>query len=378
MRILIAAIFAFWAVLILPALPSAAENEPDYASAALYEAIDPSQIILPDEAAGFFRENGISQEDPQSVSNLSPEKTLSGIWDTVKQEAAAPLTVCSALLSLVMLSAVLQGTGDAVSDGNMRRITEMVFTLVSIGCAAKPLCQCLTRAADALQDGCVFMAGYVPVFSALLAAGGAVGSATTYQIFVFFLTELETQLTGSLLFPLLRMATAIGIADAVNPTLKLGSLVSGVRTFLKWALGFMMSVFSALLSVRSFVAASADSLASRTLKLVTSGFIPIVGGAVSESLGTVQGSLVLLRNGTGAVGILALLWMTLPPITSLLLYRIVFSIAGTAAAMTGAETLEKLFHNAHAVLSAAFAMLVCFSVMLVFSTAIMVILIRGE
>ena len=378
MRILITVFFALFAVFFMPALPCAAENEPDPASAALYETIDPSQITLPDEAAGFFRENGISQEDPQSLNNLSPEKVLSGIWDTVKQEAAAPLIVCSVLLSLVMLAAVLQGTGDAVSDGSMRRMTEMVFTLFCIGSAARPLCQCLTRTADALQDGCAFMAGYVPVFSALLAAGGAVGSATTYQVFVFFLTGLETQLTGNLIFPLLRMATAFGIADAVNPTLKLGSLVSGIRTFLKWALGFMMSVFSALLSVRSFVAASGDSLASRTLKLVTSGFIPIVGGAVSESLGTVQGSLVLLRNGTGAVGILALLWMTLPPILSLLLYRMVFSAAGTAAAMTGAETLEKLFRNAYAVLSAAFAMLVCFSLMLVFSTAIMVILIRGE
>ncbi|MBR5371696.1 MAG: hypothetical protein IK130_05730, partial [Oscillospiraceae bacterium] len=62
---------------------------------------------------------------------------------------------------------------------------------------------------------------------------------------------------------------------------------------------------------------------------------------------------------------------------SLIAYRLVFRAAGTAASMAGADTLAKLFQNAHTVLSAAFAMLVCFALMLVFSTALMMILIRG-
>lgn len=373
MRIILSMLALIAGIFLLPAMSCSAEEE----VSALYETLDPAQIDLPDDAQAFLEKNGITQDDPESVLHLSPGAVLSGIWDTVRQEAAAPLVLCGALLSLVMLSGVLQGTGDAVAEGSMKRAAETVLTLVCIGSAAKPLCHCITRTAQALHDGCMFMTGYVPVFSGFLMAGGSVGSGMTYQVFVFFLTELEAQLTGNLLFPLLQMATAVGIADAVNPALKLGSLVNGFRSFIKWGLGFMMSVFSALLSIRSFVASAADSLASKTVKLLSSGLIPIVGGAVSESLGTVQGSITLLRNGVGAIGILALLCMILPPLLSLLIYRIVFSAAGTAAAMTGSDMLAQLFRNAHAVLSAAFAMLICFSMMLVFSTALMMILIRG-
>ena len=347
------------------------------AAAQLYETLDSSQLSLPECAEVYFNKNGISKDDPESVLNLSPEAFFTDIWDTLKTEAAAPLVLCGGLLSLVLLASFLQVTGDTVSEGGMRSAAELLFTLICIGSVANPLCRCLAGAAEALEEGNVFMTGYVPVFSTFLAAGGAIGSGTTYQVFMFFLTELEAHLTGKLLFPLLQMATAIGIADAVNPSLRLGTLVSGFRTFLKWGLGFMMSAFSAVLSIRSFVASAADTVTSKTFKLISSGFIPIIGGAVSDSLGTIQGSIGLLRNGIGAVGILALLWMMIPKLISLILYRIVFSAAGTAAAMTGADTLTQLFKNAHSVLSAAFAMLICFSLMLVFSTALMLLMIHG-
>ena len=132
------------------------------------------------------------------------------------------------------------------------------------------------------------------------------------------------QLTNGMLLPLLQMSTALGIADAVNPQLRLEKLAGGLRTAVTWILGTMMALFSALLSVRTFVASAADSLAAKSVRLLTAGMIPIVGSAVSDAYGTVQGSIRLLRNGTGAVGIIVIILLTVPPLLSLLLHRAVF------------------------------------------------------
>jgi stage III sporulation protein AE len=219
------------------------------------------------------------------------------------------------------------------------------------------------------------MTGFIPIFGAFIAAGGNVASGTAYQVCVLFLTESIMQLLHGILFPILQMSAALGITDAVNPTLRLSGFVSGLRTAVTWILGFIMTMFSALLSVRSIVASAADSLASRSVRLLASGLIPIVGNAVSDAYGTVQGSIRLLRNGVGAVGILVILWLVLPPLISLCIYRMIFHINSIFAEMAGAKPLAQLFRNTQAVLSAAFAVLVCFAVMMIVSSAAVLLLI---
>ena len=64
-----------------------------------------------------------------------------------------------------------------------------------------------------------------------------------------------------------------------------------------------MTIFTGLLSIQSVVGSSADTLTSKTAKYVISNCVPVVGGAVSDAYSTVKGSLSLLKNGIGGVGI---------------------------------------------------------------------------
>lgn len=334
-------------------------------------------IEIPDEVQQEFDRIGIVPEEPQSVLSLSPDDLLHRLLETAAEEATAPLKLCGMLLTMTVLSTLLGSLGDA-AGGTLRRGFDTLCTLLCIGTAAQPLCDCLIRTADALDTGQAFMTGYVPVFGSFIAAGGQVAGSAAYQMFVLFLTEGIMQLMHGALFPLLQMSAALGLADAVNPALQLGGFVRGIQKAVTWLLGFVMTMFSALLSVRGIVAAAADSLAAKSVRLVASGLIPIVGNAVSDAYGTVQGSIRLMRSGVGACGILVILWLTLPPVISLTLYRIVFRINGIFAEMAGTKPLPQLYQNMQTVLSAAFAMLVCFAVMMIVSSAVMLLLLGGE
>ena len=352
-------------------IPCHAENAEDELRASLA----PDAMGIPDDIADLLESEGITAEDPESVLTLSPEHFLSGIWQTVKTELTAPLRLLTGLLSLTLLTALFTGTGDAVS-ARMKRLPELICTLVCAGIAVRPAADALARTAQTLADGRMLMAGFVPVFTGFLAAGGSPAGAASYHVLMLFLTEAVMQLTVTVLMPLLQMAAAVGIVDAVNPSLKLGGLGAGLKKGVTWSLGTLMALFSALLSIRSFVASAADSMLSKTVRMLSSGLIPIVGSAVSDAYGTVQGSIHLLRNGAGAVGILALLWLTLPPLISVGLYRLLFVVCRICADMLEAKSLSALFKNTEQVLAAAFAMLVCFAVMLIFSTALMLLLMK--
>ena len=356
-------------LLFVSAIPCAAESDP---LAPLYDSL--SEIEYPAGADTGLEAIGISPDQPETAADLSPESAVSLLLQTAAEEAAAPLKLCGTLLTVTVLCTLLGSLADTAANASLRQGFGMICAAVCVGSAAEPLCTCLIRTAEALETGRVFMSSFVPVFGGFLAAGGAVAGSASYQVFVLFLTEGIMQLTGAILFPLTQTAAALGIADAVNPKLKLGSMIAGFRSVITWILSFVMTMFSALLSIRSFVATAADSLAAKSVRLITSGAVPIVGSAVADAFGTVQGSILLLRNGIGAVGILVILWLVVPPLISLLLYRAAFRITMMLAEPAGAECMVHLCKNAQHILSAAFAMLVCFGVMLTVSSAVMLLL----
>ncbi|MCR5306433.1 MAG: stage III sporulation protein AE [Oscillospiraceae bacterium] len=347
---------------------AAAEDTP-------YSELPPVEIPLPEAVQAEMDSAGIIPDAPETVLNYGPSQMLSSFWNSVKSEAAAPFFTLGGLLALTAVSALLSGTGNCAPE--MQRTFSKISVLLIAASTAIPLVTSLARTAEALDDGRVLMAGFVPVFSGFLAAGGSVSGAAAYQLIILFLTEFIIQLTTALLFPMLRAATALGIADAISPSVCLGSIADGLRSAVSWILGTVMALFAALLSVRSFVASAADSVGSKTVKLLSSALIPIVGSAVSDTYSSVSGSIRLIGTGVGAAGILAVVFLILPPVISVILYRLIFRICRITAEIVDSEMLKKLFANSEQILSGAFAMLVSYALMLIFSTAVMLMLCRG-
>lgn len=99
--------------------------------------------------------------------------------------------------------------------------------------------------------------------------------------------------------------------------------------------GLLMTVFVGLLSLKGSLAGAADSVTLRTAKLAAGAVLPVVGGAVSDALSSVQGSMSLLRSSVGGFASIAVMAMLLPPVLSLLL---------TQAAMSAASAVARILH----------------------------------
>ena len=355
-------------LILLPVFPAIRAE----AAESAYSQLTSADLPLPESVRAELSDSGITPDDPEAVLTLSPSDLLNSVTNALKREIRSPVRILISLLSVTAVAALLSGTGSCTSE--MQPVFSKICILIYTGTAAAPLLSSISRAADTLEEGKMLMAGFIPVYSGFLIAGGSVAGAASYQLLILFLTEGVMQLTSTVLFPMIRSAAALGIADAINPSLKLGEMIQGLRSAVNWIMGTVMALFAALLTVRSFVSAAADSVGAKTVKLLSSGLIPIVGPAVSEAYGTVSGSIRLVGSGVGAFGILAICLLVLPPVISVMLYRLVFRISRILADITDTEALQKLFCSAEQVLSAVLAMLICYAVMLIFSTAVMLML----
>ena len=286
-------------------------------------------------AGETLEDYGISFENPSSILSVTPAELWKLIKNTVISKVTAPLRLLVSLGIVVVLTALAESLGDTVKKGGTAKVYELVCVLAGVAAVSAPICEVLANSAEALEDGADFMNCFVPVFAGIAAAGGHITSATGYNVLVLTVSDIAIQAANGILMPLLSMCLCLAIVDASCSAVSLKGMLDGVKKLVTWGLGLIMTVFTGLLSIQSIVGSSADTLGSKTAKYVISNCIPVVGGAVSDAYSTVRGSIALLRNGVGSIGIAALAVMLLPPVISLALYRISVSAASAAADIFG-------------------------------------------
>ena len=346
----------------LLALPVSAETSDDILKASGAEEL---------YAGDTLDSEGVTFEDPDSIFSLTPTKVWEIVKDTVTDRLSEPLKLLASVMTLIILTSLAESAGGTISYKEASGIFRLICILACVAVLTDPVCQCLDTVTEALQSGGEFMLGFVPIFSGISAAGGQVTTASGYSFAVLGFSEAAIKISSELFMPMLSMCICIAIADACCDGINLGSLLNGVKKIVTWGLGLVTTVFTGLLSIQSIVASSADSVSLRTAKYLLSNTVPLVGAAASDAYASVKGSISLLKSGVGGIGIAALAFMLLPPLIHTVLYKLTFAVLGVTSDIFGSKKLSALFKNMNAVLSAALGILVCFMLMFIISTGIM-------
>lgn len=333
-----------------------------------------SDLLALGEGEMTFLPEGADISDPEVLTQEGTGGFLRRTASLLVQEAQAPLRTLLLLLGVILFSAFAQSLRQGDGTG---AVYECICTLCAVGIVAEPLIAAFERAAAVLSRTSDFMLGFTGLFGGVIAVSGGVSTAAVYQGSMAVLCEGALELSTKLLFPLLSMCLAMSIVDAVNPAVSLSGLIRMIQKITAWLLGLLMAGFLGMLSVQSMVTASADRAGTKAAKYVISGFVPIVGGAVSDAYAAVLGSMGVLRSGVGMAGILMLLSFLLPVVLSLGLYRAIVMCASAVSELFDVPMLTRLFKNLEGVLSVGFSAAVSFSVMFIFSTAVLMLIGSG-
>lgn len=147
----------------------------------------------------ILEENGISFEDPQSILSLKPSKIWEIIKDIIESKISQPLKLFVSLLLVIILTALIEGTGNTIRNKEISKIYELICVLVCVAALSVPVCTCLEIASESLSQGADFMLGFVPVFAGVAAAGGHITSASGYNMLVLGFSDIAIQIAGNFL-----------------------------------------------------------------------------------------------------------------------------------------------------------------------------------
>lgn len=208
----------------------------------------------------------------------------------------------------------------------------------------------------------------LPVMTAAMAAQGRVSaSASLYMGTAVFSSVLTAFLSG-MLVPMLYGFLALAVANSATEAEGLKKL----RDFLKWAmvwgLKLILYVFTGYMGITGVVSGTTDAAALKAAKLTISGFVPVVGGILSEASEAVLISAGVIRNSAGIYGLLAVLSICMGPFLQIGTHYLLLKSTAALCAVFGSKRLTALIGDFSAAMGFVLAMTGSVCILLLIST----------
>lgn len=290
---------------------------------------------------------GVFSSNTESVSDAAaaisdPANVFSLMIDLLGEGIRSTLPTLGIVLGIVILSALLSALSSHC--GAFSRAVEMCTRLCTF-CALSAVAVYCVKSLSAYFEGLFAAVGsFLPLSAVLFAMGGNLNAAVANSAsLAVVLTICEFFCTKTVIpvFCICLCLSLLSVFEGVGASTG-QSISSTVRKWYMTALSFVMIVLTFALGASNLLAIKADNLAMKSAKFAVSSFVPVAGGTISSTLGTLAASVELLRGSIGVIGVAVMLLMLLPTVIELALLRGVFVISGFCASVMGCSGEARL------------------------------------
>lgn len=344
------------------------------ASAATYETqfdlsgAEQLESSLPDTAADMLSQLNIDPADSEWVNKINTGNIFTIIGEFISSGGRAPLSSAVAILGLIIIVSAFKLFSHEQAN---TPVVEYVSALAVSVTALVPVFSVITAAARSIKAGAQFMLSFVPVYGTILVAAGRPLTSAASGGILLAAGEGIVQLATYVIVPLVGSYLAICITGSVSPILKTSGISELLKKTANWSLGLIMTVYIGVLTLQTTVNSAADNMAVRTGRFLLGSFVPVVGGALSEALTTLQSGVSLLRSSVGIYGVVVLVLTVLPVFIELLLWRAAMLLCSSAAGIFGCDGISALLKSADAALSFLISVLLICSFAFIISLAVL-------
>ncbi len=349
------------------------ENDAEIAQKEITQEIECGiKSDTPDEAEDFLDDNEISIDNPESASKVGVSDWIDYILNLVRDFLSSPLKLLGALLLVIVFTSV--STGILNSNSNLLNIISIISVLSCTAILFETISNCIESVKSTISNLSLFIMSYVPIFSSVVATCGNTSSGVSYYILVLFLCEIITFIIDYLLVPFISFSLASSIVESINPNLSVNGFSRGLLSAAKWTLGLITTVFIGVTSIQSIIGTSVDTVGVKAAKYAASSMIPVVGGAMSDAYSTLMGSLSLIKNSVGVLGIVIILVTALKPVVMVVCIKFSIWISAVISAFFEQNRISSLLRGINNVLSVLLGVVSCFTLIFIISTAVVMLL----
>lgn len=237
------------------------------------------------------------------------EELMTGFLSAVERKKTLMLSIMLPVLLVSLLTHTLgSGKGEVKALACFAGFLFVLIPMITLVIGE------LKHTRDTIVAMTTRMDKLLPMLLTLLTAlGGSASSA--------FLHPVVVAASGSMVYlareVVLRLVMCTCAVTAVNHlcgAAHLSRMAQLLRGAVCWLLGVSFTVFLGAMSMQGVCCASIDGVAIRAAKYAVDNFVPIIGGMFSDTMDTLVGCTLIVKNALGVAAVFALLTALLSPL----------------------------------------------------------------
>lgn len=307
-------------------------NSEDYNS--ILEQYDLSSFEELDSGSReLLEELGLLDFDYNTIVDFSISDFISALKDVFSGSVQTPLEATALILIVILLSSLFQSFKETVNDAGMASALSTVSAIVIALILVAKLKSTLSASCAAISVSADFIYAFIPAFCIIVAASGNTVTAFSTNTLLLSLAQILNFISKNIFIPLSNCFLALGICAGIRNELNLGAFIENCKKYLITAVSVCATAFVSILSIKTAVASRADAIGLRSIRFAINSVVPVIGGAISEGLLSIQAYSSLIRSSVGVVGIAAVCVVFLPSILEVTFWRLFLSICSTVSRM---------------------------------------------
>ncbi|PWL41597.1 MAG: stage III sporulation protein AE [Bacillota bacterium] len=265
------------------------------------------------------------------------------------------LAVISAILGVLKPSFSSQGVADAAG---------MVSYLLIIAILAQLLYSVVGVARDAIDAMSGVISAVFPILLLLLTAMGGSMSGAVFSPAMAVLTGGIGLFIKNAILPMVLISGVMIMVSNISERVQIGKMAAFVKKIAGWSISVVFVVFLGVTALQGMAGSAIDGVTLRTAKFAIDKFVPIVGGMFSDTVDTLIGCSLVIKNGIGIVGTLMIAVSVLSPVLTIASLSLMMNLAAAIIEPFGERRIYKCLSDISGVMTLLYVSILALGAMM--------------
>lgn len=321
----------------------------------------------------FFEDINISDMLNSAISgNIDNNTILKKVVHLLGKEVSSTLKTLIGILVIVLIHSIIKSVTENLQTSNISQIIYYVQYILIVTLIMNNFSSILSTISDTINNLVGFMNSLVPLLISLMLYTGSIVTSGLLEPILLFLIEFIGNIIVTLILPIVSLITALVIISKLSDKVQISKLAGFMKSSIIWFLGIILTVFVGVLSLEGTLTSSIDGITAKTAKAAVSSLIPVVGKILGDTVDSVLGCGLILKNAVGIVGVIVIIGICILPVIKLATLSIMYSIASAVIEPLADSKIVKLLNEMSGIFKLLLAILCSVSVLLIIGTTLVI------
>ncbi len=298
---------------------------------------------------------------------FNPRDILSGMVKYFCDELLANSGLLAKLIILSVLAALLLNLQQSFSS-DVGKVAYLACFLAMGTIAIGTFKLVLGIGQHTIDNMSTFMLGMLPQMMVLVAGLGNISASVMLFPLLMTAATFFASAIKNVVFPLIIISAALHMVNGISETIKVERLAKFMGQLAQILLGFFLTFFVGVVTLRALYASALDKVTLRTTRFVTDNAIPVIGKMVGDTVEVTAGYVVMLKQALGIWGVIVILGIIIYPLLEIAVLALVYKIVGAVVEPMGdtrtASILEIMSTHLFLMMAATAAVALMFFIMI--------------